>query len=75
MAKPTVVPAKRPDVAVAPKSAPASAKPGVGAGRKRKPTQEEIAKRAYEVYLRRGGTQGNDMEDWLAAERELLEGK
>jgi hypothetical protein len=35
------------------------------------PTQEEIAKRAHEIYLARGGAQGCDMDDWLQAEREL----
>jgi hypothetical protein len=35
-------------------------------------TQEDIAKRAYEIYLQRGGMEGADLEDWLIAERELL---
>ncbi len=35
------------------------------------PTMEEIARRAYEIYLQRGGQHGQDMNDWLAAEREL----
>lgn len=35
------------------------------------PTREEIAKRAYEIYVRRGGAQGQDVADWLQAEREL----
>jgi hypothetical protein len=34
------------------------------------PSQEEIARRAYELYLERGGD-GNEVEDWLQAEREL----
>lgn len=37
------------------------------------PTREEIELRAYQIYLERGGAQGNDVEDWLQAERELLE--
>jgi hypothetical protein len=37
------------------------------------PTHEEIALRAYEIYLERGGTPGNALEDWTRAERELLE--
>jgi len=37
------------------------------------PTTEEIAARAYEIYLERGETHGNDVEDWLQAERELTE--
>jgi hypothetical protein len=34
-------------------------------------SQERIAERAYELYLARGGADGQDWEDWLAAEREL----
>lgn len=34
-------------------------------------TQEEIELRAYEIYLKRGGKDGNALEDWLAAEKEL----
>ena len=36
-------------------------------------TTEEIAQRAYEIYMARGGTDGQDMDDWLRAERELRE--
>jgi len=36
-------------------------------------TEEEIAHRAYEIFLRRGGNHGSDIEDWLQAERELSE--
>jgi hypothetical protein len=35
------------------------------------PASEEIAKRAYEIYLRRGSRNGYDFDDWLEAEREL----
>jgi hypothetical protein len=34
-------------------------------------TRDRIAARAYELYLARGGTDGADWEDWLAAEREF----
>jgi len=27
--------------------------------------------RAYEIYLERGGLPGNELDDWLQAEREL----
>ncbi len=37
------------------------------------PTREEIEVRAYEIYRARGGAEGNDVEDWLQAERKLLE--
>ena len=38
---------------------------------KSKPTQDQIATRAYEIYLERGATPGDPMQDWLRAEREL----
>jgi len=35
--------------------------------------QKQIRLRAYELYRERGGTVGDDMSDWLQAEREYLE--
>ncbi len=32
---------------------------------------ETIRKRAYELYCKRGGTHGNDMKDWLEAEKQV----
>ena len=37
-----------------------------------KPTQEEIAQRAYEIFVQRGRPQGHDLEHWLEAEAELV---
>jgi hypothetical protein len=37
--------------------------------------REQIAERAYEIYLARGGSDGQDWEDWLIAEREVLNGR
>lgn len=37
------------------------------------PAQEEIALRAYEIYLERGGAPGHEVEDWTRAERELTQ--
>jgi hypothetical protein len=37
------------------------------------PTHEEIALRAYHIYLERGSTPGDGLADWLRAERELTE--
>jgi hypothetical protein len=36
------------------------------------PSQEAIAKRAYELYLQRGSVSGYGVEDWLAAEADLI---
>lgn len=33
-----------------------------------------VSRRAYEVYLERGGGDGRDFDDWLTAERELANG-
>jgi hypothetical protein len=35
------------------------------------PTVEQIAERAYDLYLARGEMPGHDVEDWLRAEAEL----
>ena len=37
------------------------------------PTFEEIRKRAFEIHVERGGFHGFDLDDWLQAERELME--
>jgi hypothetical protein len=38
---------------------------------KRRLARIEIARRAYEIFLGRGGHDGHDLEDWLQAEAEL----
>jgi hypothetical protein len=38
---------------------------------KNSPSQEQIERRAYEIYLQRGGTDGFDIEDWNTAEQQL----
>ena len=38
---------------------------------KRKPTQLQIANRAFEIYVSRGGDHGHDVGDWFEAERQL----
>jgi hypothetical protein len=34
-------------------------------------TYEEVARRAYELFLARGRQHGGDLDDWLEAERQL----
>jgi hypothetical protein len=34
---------------------------------------EEIARRAHELYVQRGGEHGKDVEDWIAAEKDLTD--
>lgn len=38
-----------------------------------RPTAEEIRLRAYEIYVERGRTDGQEHDDWIRAERELSE--
>jgi len=51
-----------------------SAAPGTKSVAKPKPqpTHDEIALRAYQIYVERGCTPGDPMQDWLRAEQELL---
>ncbi len=34
-------------------------------------SKEDIAHRAYQMYMQRGGEPGRDIEDWFRAEKEL----
>jgi hypothetical protein len=53
-----------------------SEREGRGATKRRPPhpvvAHEEIADRAYQRYLERGSKHGHDVDDWLAAEQELV---
>ena len=48
-----------------------SARPSGGNHR---PSEQQIAARAYEIYLSCGAVHGRALDDWLQAEQELLEG-
>ena len=37
------------------------------------PSRTEIRQRAFEIHIERGGIHGCDLDDWMQAERELLE--
>lgn len=39
----------------------------------RRPSPEQIAARAYQIFLERGRVSGHDMDDWLQAEYELIQ--
>ena len=41
--------------------------------KKAPPSTDLIAAKAFEIFQRRGATDGNAMEDWLQAERELAQ--
>lgn len=38
-------------------------------------THDQISRRAYEIFLARGGLHGNHEQDWAQAERELKLGR
>jgi hypothetical protein len=38
-------------------------------------TDEQIAERAYYIFLERGGAGGSEVDDWLQAEQELRRNK
>jgi hypothetical protein len=38
-------------------------------------TEEAVKRRAYELFLERGGIHGEDWNDWFSAERQLLGAK
>jgi hypothetical protein len=40
---------------------------------KSRPTLEQIQLRAYEIYLERRGAPGNELQDWVQAEHELVQ--
>ncbi len=69
MAKPTKSSSPNSNVSRSPQPAPGS---DVSS---RTPTYEQIAVRAYEIYLARGGEPGRDQDDWYQAERELFLGR
>ena len=35
--------------------------------------EDQIRRRAHEIYLSRSGADGSDLDDWLAAEAEIRE--
>jgi Protein of unknown function (DUF2934) len=35
------------------------------------PLEEQLSRRAHEIYLERGGQDGSDLEDWIQAEAEI----
>jgi len=57
----------------APTVAPSIAKSATPAPAPRKtpPTHEQVAKRAYEIWISKGRPVGRDVENWKQAEREL----
>ncbi len=38
-----------------------------------RPTEEQIRRRAREIFLKNGSQPGHDLENWLQAERELTQ--
>jgi hypothetical protein len=38
-----------------------------------RPTHQDVAARAYQIYVERGRLPGHDVDDWLQAEYELMQ--
>ena len=53
--------------------APATVAPAMekSTAKAKAPTREQIAARAYEIYVGRGRAAGHEVADWMQAEREL----
>ena len=43
----------------------------VPTAKRQRATSDEIALRAYDLFILRGGSHGFDVQDWLQAEKEL----
>lgn len=52
---------------------PKSTPPKIAVMRDPVPSQDEIRERAYQLYENRGCQPGQDQQDWLRAEQELLD--
>jgi hypothetical protein len=39
----------------------------------KEPSREDTERRAFQIYMARGRQPGNDVADWLAAEKQLRE--
>ena len=46
----------------------------VRAKARKNPIAADIELRAYQIFLQRGAAHGNDLDDWLTAERQVLAG-
>ena len=60
---------KKPDNAITMK--PRNNRKNGGASTSAEPSRDEIASRAYQIYVRKGQPEGHDLENWLEAETEL----
>jgi|GEM_PF-1445161 len=47
--------------------------PEIQAEARRVVSDDVVRRRAYELYLMRGAQQGNELDDWFRAEREVLQ--
>lgn len=62
-------------LAVSYTSSQATARKGaLGTIGQKSPVTEDIEARAYQLYLGRGASHGHDLDDWLQAELQVLEG-
>ena len=69
----TKAPAPTPSKAASAAATPAQPAPSKGESQmsKREVSPDAVARRAYELWLQRGGNHGDDQGDWHRAKREL----
>lgn len=53
------------------RAASSAAASTTAATKQSEPTRDQIAKRAYEIWLARGCEHGHDLDHWIEAERQL----
>jgi hypothetical protein len=73
--QPASRPPASPPVPARPAPAPESKPPQVSRAKVIEPPtlpREQIAVRAYQIWMERGRSHGSDLADWLEAERQLL---
>jgi hypothetical protein len=57
-----------------PRRAAAKAPNGAANGGNGRVSEDQVSRRAYEIYESRGAQHGSDLDHWLQAERELTSG-
>ena len=60
---------KKANVATSTATTPVNVSPMVKSNISKEKLLKEIEKKAYELYLKRNGTHGKDLNDWLEAEK------
>ncbi len=71
VSKKKAAPAPKADLQAQRQGEPALESKGSSRGTTSHRSSDEIARRAYQLWVQRGGSHGGDQQDWHAAEQEL----